>query len=406
MTKVIRKEKVNYLRGVKTYLDNTISFDNISNNNININNINTTLTNISNQLKNIAIVDKNKEFKLLNSSFHINNNNFKNNITSNKKKNINNINNINNTNNNYINTSMNIENNYNKSNFFDITANLEINQKFQDLQIIKVFNFYILKKLNYDNCITNIDEIKKENMELKENIKFLLKQIKKYQKNGITIEDMNLNRQQELENYQKQIKELKQEIISYKNKIVSLINNNKELIKDNKELREFIDISISKTNINKNNEKDFKSLNNSRNKYSLKNKKLEYEQFYDIAGFDEKNLEYNNLNAVYNYKNKNNLESDNNSKLSEELLADINCEITSGRNKSYFLYNQNYTTRLNHDKKQRTNFSEGKLYCKKNVGIKHLNINDESYYNTKKNSNKNISYSKNHFNNNNSLKNQ
>ena len=106
--------------------------------------------------------------------------------------------------------------------------------------------------------------------------------------------------------------------------------------------------------------------------------------------------------------NKNNLESDNNSKLSEELLADINCEITSGRNKSYFLYNQNYTTRLNHDKKQRNNFSEGKLYCKKNVGIKHLNINDESYYNTKKNSNKNISYSKNHFNNNNnnSLKNQ
>ena len=220
MTKVIKKEKVNYLRGIKTYLDNTISFDNISNNNISINNINTTLTNISNQLKNIEIDDKNKEFKLLNSSFHINNKNFKNNNISNKKKNINNINNINNTNNNYINTSMNIENNYNKSNFFDITANLEINQKFQDLQIIKVFNFNILNKLNYDNCITNIDEIKKENIELKENIKFLLKQIKKYQKNGITIEDMNLNRQQELENYQKQIKELKQEIISYKNKII------------------------------------------------------------------------------------------------------------------------------------------------------------------------------------------
>ena len=391
MTKVIRKEKVNYLRGVKTYLDNTISFDNISNNNISNNNINTTLTNISNQLKNIAVVDKNKEFKLLNSSFHINNKTFKNNIASNKKNSMNNINNINN---NYINTSMNIENNYNKSNFFDITANLEINQKFQDLQIMKVFNFYILKKLNYDNCITNIDEIKKENMELKENIKFLLKQIKKYQKNGITIEDMNLNRQQELENYQKQIKELKQEIISYKNKIVSLINNNKELIKDNKELREFINISMSKTNINNNNNKN-------NNKFSIKNKKLEYEQFYDIGGFDEKNLEYNNLNVVYNYKNKNNFESINNSKLSEELLADINYEITSGRNKSYFIYNQNYTNRIiNNDKKQRTNFSEGKLYCKKNVGIKYLNYNDESY-NTQKNSNKNISYTKNNFNNNN-----
>ena len=64
MTKVLKKEKINYLKGSKPYLDNTISYDNISNNNISNNNINTTLTNISNQLKNIAIIDKNKEFKL------------------------------------------------------------------------------------------------------------------------------------------------------------------------------------------------------------------------------------------------------------------------------------------------------------------------------------------------------
>ena len=201
MTKVLKKEKINYLKGSKPNLDNTISYDNISNNNIsnnNINNINinTTLTNISNQLKNIAIIDKNKEFKL-NSSFHIKNKNRRNNnINSNIKSN----NNSNNSNY-YINTSMNIENNQNKSNFFDITTNLEINQKFQNLREMRVFNFYILKTINYEDYNINYEDIKKENIDLKENIKFLLKQIKKYQKSGLTIEDMDINRQKELENY-------------------------------------------------------------------------------------------------------------------------------------------------------------------------------------------------------------
>ena len=205
MTKVLKKEKINYLKGSKPYLDNTLSFDNISNNNIsnnniNNNNINTTLTNISNQLKNIAIIDKNKAFKL-NSSFHLKNKNKRNNnINSNIKSNNNSSNS-----NYYINTSMNIENNQNKSNFFDITTNLEINQRFQNLREMRVFNFYILKTINYENYNINYEDIKKENVELKENIKFLLKQIKKYQKSGLTIEDMDINRQKELENYEKRL---------------------------------------------------------------------------------------------------------------------------------------------------------------------------------------------------------
>lgn len=395
MTKVLKKEKINYLKGSKPYLDNTISYDNISNNNIsnnniNNNNINITLTNISNQLKNIAIIDKNKEFKL-NSSFHIKNknkrnNNFNSNIKSNNNNNSNNSNY-------YINTSMNIENNQNKSNFFDITTNLEINQKFQNLREMRVFNFYILKTINYESYNINYEDIKKENVDLKENIKFLLKQIKKYQKSGLTIDDMDINRQKELENYEKKINELKMEINTYKNKIISLNKNNKELIRRNEELNDFINSNLN--------------LKESRNKYngSINNQEKEIEQFYDIDAFNEKSYEYNNLNMVYNSK-KNLIESDNNSKLSEELLADINYEIPTGRNKSNFLYIKDFS--INNIKKPRTNYSEGKLYCRKNVGKKYLNFNDDPYSsnNIRINGNKNFTYSRSHLKNNISFKKQ
>ena len=395
MTKVLKKEKINYLKGSKPNLDNTISYDNISNNNIsnnNINNINinTTLTNISNQLKNIAIIDKNKEFKL-NSSFHIKNKNRRNNnINSNIKSN----NNSNNSNY-YINTSMNIENNQNKSNFFDITTNLEINQKFQNLREMRVFNFYILKTINYENYNTNYEDIKKENDDLKENIKFLLKQIKKYQKSGLTIEDMDINRQKELENHEKKINELQIEINRYKNKITLLNKNNKELIKRNEELNDFINLNLKEESRNKN-------LN--RNKYNGSINNQEIEPFYDIDAFKEKSYEYNNLNMIYNSK-KNLIESENNSKLSEELLADINYEIPTGRNKSNFLYIKEFS--INNSKRPRTNYSEGKLYCRKNVGKKYLNFNDESYSNNIKiNGNKNYAYSRSHLKNNISFKKQ
>ena len=390
MTKVLKKEKINYLKGSKPYLDNTLSFDNISNNNIsnnniNNNNINTTLTNISNQLKNIAIIDKNKAFKL-NSSFHLKNKNKRNNnINSNIKSNNNSSNS-----NYYINTSMNIENNQNKSNFFDITTNLEINQRFQNLREMRVFNFYILKTINYENYNNiNYEDIKKENVELKENIKFLLKQIKKYQKSGLTIEDMDINRQKELENYEKKINELKMEINTYKNKILSLNKNNKELIKRNEELNDFINLNLKEE---------------SRNKYNGKINNQEIEQFYDIDAFNENSYEYNNLNIVYNNK-KNLIESENNSKLSEELLADINYVIPTGRNKSNFLYIKDFS--INNSKRPRTNYSEGKLYCRKNVGKKYLNLNDEPYNNNIKiNGNKNFTYSRSHLKNNISFKKQ
>ena len=256
MTKFLRKEKMNYLRGNKPYLDNTISYEIINNNNIsNKNNINTTLTNISNQLKNIAIIDKSKEFKLLNSSFRINNKNPRNIIS-------------NNINNNLINSSLNIDNNQNqnKSNFLDITSEInQINQKFHGLKKARVFSFNILKQINKEQDNNSYEEIMKENSELKENIKFLLNQIKKYQKSGLTIEDMDINRKQEIENLEKQLNDLKEEINKYKRKIVLYDNNNNKLIKENLELRNYIKLYINKIKINSQKEKLYKISSNIKN---------------------------------------------------------------------------------------------------------------------------------------------
>ena len=144
MTKVIKKEKISYLRPSSRSnlnVEDILYSNDFQNNNTSGNNdINTTLTNISNQLRNIAFIDKNKEQRFLNSSFRV----------TNRNKNLN--------------------------SFFDNT-NIDINQRFQNLQKKKVCDFFIAKNIQYENF--NYDEIQKENLELKENIKFLLKQIKK-----------------------------------------------------------------------------------------------------------------------------------------------------------------------------------------------------------------------------------
>ena len=332
----MKKEKISYLKPssrTNTNIEDIIYSEDYQNNNTN-NDINTTLTNISNQLKNIAFIDKNKEQKLLNTSFRV----------TNRNKNVN--------------------------SFFDIT-NIDNNtsQKFQSLKPKRVFNFFIAKNIKYEN--PNFEEIQKENLELKENIKFLLKQIKKYQKSGLTIEDMNVNREQKMEKLEKEISELKKELNSYRNQIMILNTNNQKLNDENQELKEYIN------NINE--------LKESQNQF--------IEKKIDLRENNISNYKEPNNNFVYKSKKKNlnnekneNEEENNmnsNSKLSEELLYEINKELLHGKmvenkNKSYF--------------------SEGKLYQRKNV-IKSISFNYEPNYMNKRNENykinKKYTYSKN-----------
>ena len=392
MTKLLKKEKINYLKGAKTYLDNTISSDNINFNNItnDNNNINTTLANISNQLKNIAVIEKNKEFKLLNSSFLEKNKNRRNIRSNNIHSNI-------------IDTSLNLENNQiqNKTNILDLTANSEINnKKFQGLKRKKVFNFKILKQINNEYDKAYYDEIKKENFELKENVKFLLKQIKKYQKSGLTIEDMNIKRQKEIENLEKQIRELEQDINKYKNRIFLLDNNVKKLIKENLYLKNYINVNKNKIKINLQKERQYKITNIYKTEINEAKKEKNFEQYYDIGIFDGKNKENNNLNDYSNEK-KNNFKVNDfkkNKKLSIELLDDSYME-NNGPNKNNFLLTKEYSNHASSFKKHKSIFSEGKLYYRKNIGNKFLSFNDGPY-NTAKSKYNNFTYSKTHLKNN------
>ena len=322
MIKVAKKEKINYLKPSSKTSINTINnnINNINNiediqysneyQNLNTNNsndINTTLSNISNQLKNIAIIDKTKEQKLLNSSFRV----------TNRNKNLN--------------------------SFFD-TTNIESNQKFHNLQRKKVFNIFFPKSLKYENI--NIDETQKENLELKENVKFLLKQIKRYQKSGLTIEDMNINREQKIQQLEQEILELKNELNSYKEQLLISHENNESLKKENQHLKEYINIydniniKESKERKNKFDEIEKDNINNN-NKYIYKNNRK--------TNIDKNEEEENEINS--------------NSKLSDELLYEINKELLQSKNNENKYKNKSY-------------LSEGKLYTRKNIG-KNLSFNYE-----------------------------
>ena len=322
MIKVAKKEKINYLKPSSKTSINTINnnINNINNiediqysneyQNLNTNNsndINTTLSNISNQLKNIAIIDKSKEQKLLNSSFRV----------TNRNKNLN--------------------------SFFD-TTNIESNQKFHNLQRKKVFNIFFPKSLKYENI--NIDETQKENLELKENVKFLLKQIKRYQKSGLTIEDMNINREQKIQQLEQEILELKNELNSYKEQLLISHENNESLKKENQQLKEYINIydniNIKESNERKNKFDEIENDNvNNNNKYIYKNNRK--------TNIDKNEEEENEINS--------------NSKLSDELLYEINKELLQSKNNENKYKNKSY-------------LSEGKLYTRKNIG-KNLSFNYE-----------------------------
>ena len=376
----------NYIQGSKSILDKTSSctdYNNISNSNINA-----TLSNISNQLKNIAIVEKTKPFKILNSNCQPNKKH--NNIPHNPRK-INYINPNNFTgnnsiilNNNYFNNVNNNESaiDSNTNNLFDIT-NISNQKCFQNLQKINSENF-IIKQAG----INNNEEVKKQNMELKENVKFLLKQIKKYQKNGMKGEDNStIQRLQEENNkqkifYENQILELKREINLYKNKLLfsaktpienknnnSIQGQNKELIQENKELRNFINNSLAKINKTQSKsqkkneiteiemcgvgmhgseiegERELEERREVTNGPELDGmlEDLQNSEYYDIRGFEEKSFDNNNLysmrDKIYSYQDSVPFHRINSSK-------------------------ENFSFCSNN---RRNNVSEGKLYRRKNI---------------------------------------
>ena len=386
-----------YIRGYKdiynknNYSGNYNNFDN--------DNKNSALSKITTQLKNIALIDKSKTLEIYNSKFPSNkkyntprnikyfpSNNF---IEDSIKLNNNLLNNTNSSNESII----------NDNNLLNIT-NISNEKIFQNLEKINSESFTIINIIPSNNTLS---DIKKQNIELKENIKFLLKQIKRYQKNGIDIEEVSITDRLKDENnkqklfYENQIIELKREINLYKNKLKAIAKkynekNNRiisdkiqELLNRNNELKNFINSNLSQINLkNGKNQKEEissiekKELNEKNCEIVERNKlkktqqisneeaeKIEYDmdgnELYDIRGFEEKSLENNLFNNI----------SDKTFSCNSLVSFYSNKILNNVKNYSYFA-----------NCYRKKNKSECKLYKRKNIKKSILfdcsNINNQS----------------------------
>ena len=194
--------------------------------------------------------------------------------------------------------------------------------KIQILDIINNESFIIegIKTDENNNFISNEkNEIKIENDNLKENIKFLLGQIKRYQKSGIMIEENSKNNYDEIVEKENEIKKLNNEIRLYKKRISFLEEENKNIKEKYDELK--IKYTINKQNTNSNNT----FIDNDENQLYQYNSKKSNNTYYHNLENTKNNIEKNNYRQKiftfhkthhttdfsHNYLFKNNLNDNN-----------------------------------------------------------------------------------------------
>jgi hypothetical protein len=148
---------------------------------------------------------------------------------------------------------------------------------FKDLNNISTKNkFYTSHvesfSIKADNNIylLNKNDLRKKNFILKENLKFLLNEIKKYKNNEISCDDKFIKE------YENKMEYYTNEISKYKKDIIILKEKYNEVMKENQELKKFINRNISKNELT-----NKSATNKSNNIKKLKNINL--------------NLKYNNM---------------------------------------------------------------------------------------------------------------
>ena len=147
-------------------------------------------------------------------------------------------------------------------------------------QITSDKNIYLLNK----------NDLRKKNYILRENLKFLLNEIKKYKSNEIA-NDFN-----QIKEYENKIEYYVNEINKYKRDIVILKEKYNDILKENKKLKDYIQTRASKSNIKTN----YKNNTNSNLIKSVKSNKPNR----------LKNLKNLNIN-LKNYSNKENINKEN-----------------------------------------------------------------------------------------------
>ena len=341
-----------------------ISNDSISDKILRKSSINLSLINISKQLNNISINDVNI-LKFKNERNKINSKNKKDSTLQNE------------IDSNYINKSC---SKYKCKIYYNLASfSTDVND-FNDFS----FRFFhvISFSINADKNIylLNKNDLRKKNFILKENIKFLLNEIKKYKNNEIT------NDFKQIKEYENKIEYYINEINKYKRDIIILKEKYNDILEENKKLKDYIHSGVSKSNIktnytnntnsnliksvksNKSNRlKNLKNLNINLKNYS--NKENINKENYSIcstrASRNNKNIDFNIINNINSNKylliedklsfQKGKEKSANKNILNNNSGFIINPKIVKRNNKNIFIINKNSIQKMKRNNKKNIN---------------------------------------------------
>ena len=239
------------------------------------------------------------------------------------------------------------------------------------------FKFYraetfTISAYKYINSL-NKNDLKKKNYILKENLKFLLNEIKKYKENEINYD------KKQIKEYENKIECYINEINKYKKEIIILKEKYNNVVKENNELKKYLRIESNKINKGKllisqkdlnstlthkpnniKNLKCFKKININLKNYLNKNKNIIRENYSTCttrASRNNKNIDLNIINNINSNKylliddknsfyksNEKILPINNNLNINSGLI--INSKIIKKNNKNIIINNKNMSQKI------------------------------------------------------------
>jgi hypothetical protein len=338
-----------------------ISNDSISDKILRKSSINLSLINISKQLSNISINDVNI-LKFKNERNKINSKNKK---DSTLQKEIDN---------NYINKSF---SKY-KCKIYNNLASFSTDvNDFNDLSLKFFHAISFSIKADKNIYLLNKNDLRKKNFILRENIKFLLNEIKKHKNNKIT------NEFKQIKEYENKIEYYVNEINKYKRDIIILKEKYNDILEENKKLKDYIQSGESKrsiktnyiNNTNNNLIKSMKSNKSNRLKnlnFNLKNypnKENINKENYSIcttrASRNNKKVDFNIINNINSNKyllieDKQSFQNGKEKTVQKNILNNnsgfiIHPNIVKRNNKSIIINNKNSFQRMKRNNKKNIN---------------------------------------------------
>ena len=258
----------------------------------------------------------------------------------------------------------NLEKNKRNSNFLNNLINKD------NLFIIHNNSFCISQNITNKSKNNMESELNQENINLKENIKFLLGQIKKYQKNGIIIDENNNN------------------ILYNDNEmIIKLKNMISEKEKEIDNIKKYYQTEI-KSILEKiyNLESKYENLKKEYNKLQIKHKnKSDYKSKIELDNYNNEIIKLNNSEILENKNKNSNFEIDNKQPFYRNInkynkkKSNIKIENSKNTEENYYSNKISENKIIFHKSHQSTNFSNNYIIKKDNKDIYGINHNFTNY---------------------------